>query len=193
MSTVAARLTVDEYDRMVEHGILPQTNRFELIDGRIVEKDVKSLEHSAGSEGCWRAIERSLPAGWHVRIEKPVRIPSRASEPEPDVSVARGTYRDHITRHPGPEGVALVVEVTRTTVAKDRALARVYGPGGIPAYWIVNVPRRQIEVYSAKEPGRYPPAQIYREHESVPLIIDGRAVARIPAADLLPASQKKAP
>src|SRR4051794_40646306 len=36
MSTSATRLTIDEYDRMVDAGILPETNRLELIDGRIV-------------------------------------------------------------------------------------------------------------------------------------------------------------
>ena len=41
MST-ATKLTTDAYDRMVAAGILPETNRLELIDGRIVEKDVKN-------------------------------------------------------------------------------------------------------------------------------------------------------
>ena len=33
MSTITKRLSVDQYDQMVEHGILPETNRFELIKG----------------------------------------------------------------------------------------------------------------------------------------------------------------
>ncbi len=191
MSTITGRLTVDEYDRMLAKGILPETNRFELIEGRIVEKEVKRPEHSTGSEACWRVIDRSLPAGWHVRVEKPVRIPNRSSEPEPDVSVVQGDYEDYSHRHPDPQDVALVVEVTRTTAAKDRALARVYGPGGIPVYWIVNVPRRQIEVYTLKEPGRYPPPVILREKQSVNLIIAGKIVATIPVAKLLPPKPKR--
>ena len=47
MSTITKRLTVDQYDQMVENGILPETNRFELIKGRIVEKD----DEEAGSLG----------------------------------------------------------------------------------------------------------------------------------------------
>ena len=31
MSRTTKRLTVDQYDQMVENGILPQTNRLELI------------------------------------------------------------------------------------------------------------------------------------------------------------------
>src|SRR5271166_1932662 len=137
MSTSVKGLTVDQYDRMVEKGILPETNRFELIEGKLVEKMTKGGKHSASSERTWRAIHALLPPGWHVRIEKPVRIPQRRSEPEPDVSVARGGIDDYEDRHPGPSDVALVVEITRSSAAQDRKLARVYGGGGIPAYWIV--------------------------------------------------------
>ena len=45
MTRIANRLTVEQYDRMVENGILPETNRFELIFGRIVEKDVKGPKY----------------------------------------------------------------------------------------------------------------------------------------------------
>ncbi len=186
MSTAVSGLTVDQYDRMVEKGILPETNRFELIEGKLVEKITKGGKHSASSERTWRAIHAHLPAGWHVRVEKPVRIPQRRSEPEPDVSVVRGGIDDYEDRHPGPPDVVLVVEVTRSSVAKDRKLARVYGGGDIPAYWIVNLPKRQLEVYSSPVNGTYPTSRILGETESVDLVIEGRVVGRIAVADLLP-------
>jgi len=198
VSTITKRLTVDQYDQMVEHGILPETNRFELINGRIVEKEVKKPPHSVATGLCLDALGRSLPAGWHVRKEEPVRIPSRRSEPEPDLSVARGAIRDYETRHPGPDDIALVVEVTRSSVAKDRALARVYGGGGIPVYWIVNIPRRRLEVYEGPGPqqgrgGQYPASKILNESESVNLVIDGQVVGQIAVADLLPRAKGGAP
>jgi len=193
VSTITKRLTVDQYEQMVEHGILPETNRFELIRGRIVEKDVKNPAHPTATDLTRRAIERLLPAGWYVRKEDPVRIPKRRSEPEPDVSVVRGAIKDYATRHPDPEDVALVVEVTRTSVAKDRrgeprlrGRARVYGGGGIPAYWIVNLPRRRLEVYANPIGGAYPAPKILGETESVDLVIQGQVVAQIAVADLLP-------
>ena len=160
MSTASRGLTVKQYDRMVEKGILPETNRFELIEGRIVEKDVKNPAHPTATRRTMRAIERLLPPGWHVRKEDPVRIPNRRSEPEPDLAVVRGDDDAYEDRHPGPQDVALVVEVTRSSVAKDRKLARVYGRGGIPVYWIVNLPRRQLEVYSTPYRWPRPPERI---------------------------------
>jgi Uma2 family endonuclease len=186
MSTIAKRLTVDQYDQMVENGILPETNRFELIYGRIVEKDMKDPAHRVATLSTAEAIRRLLPPGWHVANEQPVRIPRRRSEPEPDVSVVRGSIGDYTDHHPGPADITLVVEVTRTTAAKDRKLARVYGGGNIPVYWIVNIPARQLEVYSNPAGGLYPPPTILGETESVDLIIAGTVVGRIAVADLLP-------
>jgi len=88
--------------------------------------------------------------------------------------------------HPGRADVALVVEVTRSSVAKDRKLARVYGPGGIPVFRIVNIAGRQLEVYSDPIGGAYPAPRILGEAESVELIIEGQHVGKIAVRDLLP-------
>jgi Uma2 family endonuclease len=186
MSTIMKRLSVEQYDQMVEHGILPETNRFELIEGRIVEKDVKDPVHPTIVDLTRVAIQRVLPAGWFIRKEDPIRIPNRRSEPEPDLAVVRGTIRDYATRHPDPGDVALVVEVTRSTVAKDRALAKVYGSGDIPAYWIVDVARRRLEVYENPVGGKYSSRRILGESDTVSLIIDGQDVGPIAVADFFP-------
>jgi Uma2 family endonuclease len=186
MRTMIQGLTVEQYDQMVKHGILPQTNRLELIEGRIVEKDVKDPLHPVIVDLTRQAIEAILPAGWFVRKEDPVRIPDRRSEPEPDLSVVRGSIRDYAKRHPGPADVALVVEVTRSTIAKDRALARTYGGGGIPAYWVVNVEKQRLEVYEAPVEGKYAPPRSLSRKEGVSFMIDGRELGLIPVASLFP-------
>ena len=72
-----------------------------------------------------------------------------------------------------------------------RGRARVYGRGGIPLYWIVNVPRRRLEVYAHPVPGAltggaYPTPKILAETESLELVIRGQVVGQIAVADLLP-------
>lgn len=102
MSTIARkRLSVAGYDKLIDYGILPETNRFELIRGRIVEKDVKGPEHRIATRQTLRAIERLLPVGWHANKEEPVGIPDSKSEPEPDISVVRGAVEDYADRNPG--------------------------------------------------------------------------------------------
>jgi Uma2 family endonuclease len=59
--------------------------------------------------------------------------------------VARsGTTRE--PRKPGPQHVGLIVEVSDSSLADDRAMARIYGPAGVPIYWIVNLIERRSPV-----------------------------------------------
>jgi Uma2 family endonuclease len=177
-----ARLSVETYEAMIASGAFGENDRIELIEGALVEKMTKKPSHSTASELCAEAIRGVLPPGWHVRIEKPVRISARDSMPEPDASVVRGAIRDYEDRDPNPDDVALVVEVSYTTVRADRALAASYIGGGIPVYWIVNLQDRQLEVYTE---GASAPA-VLTEAQSVDLIVGGHTVSRILVADLLP-------
>src|SRR4051794_40868038 len=129
-------ITVDEYDRMVESGALPEDSRVELIEGELVAKISQRVKHTTSAEKCRRMIERRLAAGWHCRTERPVRIPSKNSETQPDVSIVRGDVDDYDDHHPGPGEISMVVEIALSSLADDRAMAVVYGGGGIPVYWI---------------------------------------------------------
>ncbi|WP_165225245.1 Uma2 family endonuclease [Aquisphaera insulae] len=176
---VPYRVSVDQYAAMVARGIFTKQDRLELIEGMLVRKMTKGRRHSRASENCRRAIERALPEGWHLEVEKPVRLPLRSSMPEPDLFVARGEVDDYEDLDPGPPDVALVVEVSDTTLAADRALAATYLNGGIPSYWIVNLPERTLEVYTAA--GR----EILAEDADVTLFVDDQPIARLRVADFL--------
>ncbi len=189
MSTGIKGLSVETYEKMVRKGILPETNRFELIRGRIVEKDVIGPGHRIATRKTLEAIERRLPGGWHANKEEPVGVPGSRSEPEPDASVVRGQPEDYPDRNPGAGDVALVVEVTRTSAATDRKLAGVCAAGGVPACWIVNLPRRQVEIHEQPCGGRYLATRTLRETEVVDLVIDGQFIGQIPLLELLPQSQ----
>ena len=183
---VPYRLSVGQYEAMVASGAFTKRDRLELIEGILVQKMTEGRKHSAGTIKVRQTIEAVLPPCWHVRIETPVRIPNRDSMPEPDVSVARGAADDYLDLDPGPDDVALIVEVSDATLAADRALAATYGGGRISVYWIVNLIDRQIEVHANPVDGAYPAPVIIPETGQVDLVIDGQVVARIPAADLLP-------
>jgi Uma2 family endonuclease len=189
LSTIGNRLTVDQYDLMVANGILPEVTYLELIEGKIVEKCHMSPPSACAAGLCADALRGVVPRGWYVRQCGPVRIPQRDSEPEPEVSVVRRKPRDYLKRHPGPEDVALVVEVTRygdCDLDLNRELASTYGAGGIPVYWIMNVKGSQLEVYANPTGGAYPAPTILGETESVDLVIDGQVVGTIAVGDLLP-------
>ena len=179
------RITVDEYDRIVAAGALDDPKKIELIDGYLVTKLAKSPEHGYSTKEVIKALDRFLPAGWTSRKEEPVRIPVY-DEPEPDVTIVRGTDADYRHRIPEPADVGLLVEVSRTSVSPDRQMANVYGRSGIPVYWIVNLIDRQIEVYTDPGPAGYRNRADYTSGQQIPVVIDGRQCGRIAVDDTLP-------
>ncbi|MHB1560636.1 MAG: Uma2 family endonuclease, partial [Isosphaeraceae bacterium] len=124
---------------MVASGILKSSPRFHLIRGYLVARMTQNPPHRVADELCGAELARVVPAGrFHISAARPVRFPGRDSEPEPDRSVVRGTPRAYERHHPGPEDIALVVEIADSSLADDRKLAEVYGPAGSPANRIVN-------------------------------------------------------
>jgi Uma2 family endonuclease len=181
------RLTVEQYEAMRAAGILGEDDAVELIDGLLVTKMTKKPPHVVACELTFWAIHGILPPGWRPRWESPVRTPKR-SEPEPDISVVRGEDpRANTQLHPGPDDVALLVEVAESSLGFDRrAKLRIYAAAGIPYYWIINLVDRQLEVYSEPHSAGYRSRQVLGPEEQVALVIDGREVGRLNVADLLP-------
>jgi len=86
---------LEKYEAMVRSGVFTNRDRLELIEGYLVTKMTKYPPHTVSSQLCRVRLDRILPPGWHLRIEGPIRIPSRASMPEPDLVVTRGEIRDY--------------------------------------------------------------------------------------------------
>jgi Uma2 family endonuclease len=179
------RITVDEYDRIIASGSLNDPKRVELIDGYMVTKMAKSPEHSFSTKEALKALDRLLPPGWTSRKEEPVRI-APYNEPEPDISVVKGSDADYRHRLPEVPDVGLVVEVTRTNVSADPLQGNLYGRAGIPVYWIVNLIDRQIEVYTDPGPTGYASRNDFISGQHVPVVIDGVQQGQIAVDDILP-------
>ena len=65
-------------------------------------------------------------------------------------------------------------------------MVAVYGRGGIPVYWILNLIDRQVEVYSGPQPDGYAMRTVYRSGQHVPVVLDGTIVGHIAVDDVLP-------
>ena len=158
----------------------------ELLNGVLVTKMPKNPLHSTVTGRCYRALDRLMPSGWHVRKEEPVRI-SGFDEPEPDLAVVRGGEDDYAQRHPLPDDIALIVEVAESSLTRDRGeKADVYARAGIAVYWIINLVDRQIEAFSNAVGGAYPHPMIFRGLDSIPHLIAGQTIGQIAVADLIP-------
>jgi Uma2 family endonuclease len=182
---------LEQYERMVDEGILNTRDRVHLIDGILVAKMTQNDPHCTADDLVEAALQALIPAGWYIRAAKPIRLPDQNSKPEPDRAVVRGTIRDYTARTPGPADIGLVVEVSDSTLNDDRALVGIYGRAGIPVYWIVNLVHRQVEVYS--DPGRdgYGSRQTHEEGRSDPWSSTGGSSAGSPSTTSCPRDRRR--
>lgn len=179
------RFTVDEYLQMTESGILTEDDAVELIHGQIVEMSPENTPHRATIIKVTRVLVESLDADTYaVQTQSTLPLDDR-NAPEPDLAVLRGTPDDLMQ---GELPAALVIEVADTSLERDRTVKqRLYAQAGIPAYWIVNLAAREIEVFTD------PQGERYRERTTVPetaaLDVPVTPPVSVEVQDLLPASR----
>jgi Uma2 family endonuclease len=157
----ALPISVEQYHRLGQAGIIPQHT--ELLRGVIVEKMIKSPEHSWLVQRLVDWLRDNVPAGWHVRQEQPLTLAD--SEPEPDVAVVRGEPGDYRIAHPST--AALVIEVAIWSEALDREKANACAAAGVAEFWLVLPHRRAIEVLTAPSPGGYAHRRVVAEDEEI--------------------------
>ena len=142
--------TVDEYHQMLKTGILSADERVELVHGHILEMSPQEPPHSATTRRASRYLDRLLEDLADVRTQLPITLRPK-SEPEPDIAIVRLDPDEYGDRHPSVEDIFWVIEISDTTLRKDREQkALAYAAAGIPEYWILDVNRRQV--YILREP-----------------------------------------
>ena len=181
-----ARFSVAQYHRMIESGAFTEDDRIELIEGWVVKQMAKGPGHEYSTGQLDQVLRERVPAGWHVRNQAPITLAT--SEPEPDLSIARGERSAYRARHPEARDLALVVEVSDTSLHTDRLKGKTYGDAGIAEYWIVNLVERCVEVYSApSKTSERGYANLTLVHDGeIELVIDEQSCGRIAIATLLP-------
>jgi hypothetical protein len=183
------RITVDRYHEMIEAGLLTENDRLELLEGFIIEKMTVNPPHSFTTDQIRDELMAVIKSGYFVKSQQPITTDD--SEPEPDVIVVQGNKRDFVKRHPEPQDVPLVVEVSDSTLHQDQTWKkRIYAQAGIAIYWIVNLSERHIEVYSRpsgpSDNPTYHQLKTYRETDEIPIILNNQETAHLKVRDLLP-------
>lgn len=182
------RLSVNQYHAIVTAGILTENDPVELLEGCLITKMAKNPSHARSTGYLFDALIRLLPLGWHLVVQDPITLAD--SEPEPDITIVRGSRDDYPGRHPEPNEIALVIEVADSSLSIDRKWKkRLYAAAGIPAYWVVNLPDKVIEVYTkpsgSAASAEYQHQQDYGLADTLPFILDDQPIGNLAVAQLL--------
>ncbi len=144
--------TVEEFYRAAAAGDFDDPDRLELVHGRL-NRIMQGDRHANLCTRLSRQLRRALDPPLFARDEKPVHI-AFDGEPIPDVMF---TYQEQYEgRHPFPEDLALLVEVSDTSAAYDLGeKALLYAQAGITDYWVVLVNEAAIVRHREPTPEGY--------------------------------------
>jgi Uma2 family endonuclease len=162
-------LTVSEYHKMAEVGILDEDDRVELINGEIIEMSPIGKLH-VNRVNRITSIFKKLPDEKAIlSIQNPISI-APYSEPEPDISLLEFKADFYEEELPKAENVLLVIEVADTSLGYDREIKKpLFANAGIPELWIVNIEDEQVEVYKNPLNGDYVSRQIFKRGQTIHL------------------------
>lgn len=150
--SLALKLTVAEYDTMVAKGAFDDLNqKIELVYGEIQAMNPAGPAHDHCIEflNQW-SVRNADPEHSSVRVQSGLSLPELDSRPEPDIAWVK--RRRYVDRHPGADDVQLIIEVSDSSLLRDRNIkAGLYAKAGIGEYWIVNASEECIHVF--RNPG----------------------------------------
>lgn len=175
------RISVKEYDAMIESGVFDEDDRIELLNGAIIEKMPKGTKHAALNDIIAARLIQKLAENACVRNQNPVWL-DEFSEPEPDIVLAKPPLEKYYNRHPIPEDVFLILEVSDSTLGYDRrAKSLAYSKAGIRQYLLLNVREQTIEDYRQPSADGYQSKQTY--HAGQIFNLDAFPEVSLPVSD----------
>jgi Uma2 family endonuclease len=176
------RWTKREYNDLVAKGAFSGQHIY-LFRGELIEMSPQYRPHAFAVTALNEVLHLAfgIRQGFKLRPQLPFEVPGD-SMPEPDLLVC--TDAQHL-RVPHPDQAVLVIEVADSSLRDDHEKALEYAGAQVPEYWIVDVNRRQVELYrhpapdaTARHGFRYPPPQIIAATESIELLSKpGAAIA----------------
>lgn len=96
------KLTVQQYHKMIESGILTEDDRVQLIRGEIVEMSPIVTKHAACVNRLINLLVQLLGKGAIVAAQNPVTLNDN-SEPRSDVALLKPRDDFYATAHPQPQ------------------------------------------------------------------------------------------
>jgi Uma2 family endonuclease len=149
------KLSVTDYHRMGEAGILHEDDRVELIQGELIEVAPIGSRHASMVSQLTYVLTQAAGTTAFLWAQNPIALPPD-SEPQPDIALLKPRTDYYAGSLPGPEDVLLVIEVADTTLAYDRDVKLpLYAQHGIPEVWLFDVQAGSFSIYRDPSPQGY--------------------------------------
>lgn len=149
------RLTVADYYRMAEAGVLAPTARVELIEGEVIDMPPIGTRHHSAVMRLTALLSAAAGDRAIVSVQGPLRL-GELSEPEPDLMLLAPRPDFYATAHPSAGDVLLLIEVADTSARYDREIKLpLYARHGVAEVWIVDLEARLVRFFRKPEGDAY--------------------------------------
>jgi Uma2 family endonuclease len=149
------RITVDEYYRMAEVGLIAPDARTELIEGEVIEMPPIGSPHASAIDRLEHLLRPNLGESARIRVQHPVHL-DNYSEPQPDLAVVLPKNDFYHSNHPTPADIYLIVEVSQSSFRMDfEVKATLYARHLVPEVWVIDLERSQIHFLRSPRNGVY--------------------------------------
>jgi Uma2 family endonuclease len=139
-------ITVADFKKMCESGILKPDERVELVDGELIALPRMNAPHASIVARVTSVLMRRLGEATLVWAQLPLVV-SEFSQPQPNVTLLRLRDDYYSSRLPEPDDQFALIEVSDSMLPYDRgAKLRIYAKAGIADYWIIDVNGGTIEI-----------------------------------------------
>ncbi len=149
------RITVTDYYRMAEVGLLAPDARVELIDGEVVDMAPIGSQHASVVARLAQQAMQLVGQRAVVWSQNPLRL-DELTEPEPDLMLLAPRTDFYASAHPGPADVLLLIEVSHTSARYDREIKLpLYARHGVQEVWMVDLYAACVRFFRKPEGGQY--------------------------------------
>lgn len=181
----AHRVSLSEYHRMGEAGILGPGLRTELIDGEVIEMPPIGHPHAGTVDLLANRLGGVVSKRALLRVQGPIWLDDY-SEPLADIALLRPRADYYRSAHPGPADVLLVIEVADSSLSYDREvkLPR-YALAAVPEVWLVDLSGRRLLIHRRPEGGRWSDVETVADLAAVPVPLADGQPALIDLTDLV--------
>ena len=198
MVSTTYKWSIDRWHELVDSGVL-EGQKVELLEGDIVVRwsaptaslanplsglSPEGFEHSFTNESIVIYLRDKLSGLAHVKESHPITLDN--SEPEPDIAIVKLPLTIYRTRHPYPQDIYWLIEVSQRTLkkAEQRGLGGfpherlfqedlqqkviTYARNGIPEYWVIDLKNKKLIIHTQPRQDKYLQVVEYRSGKLTP-------------------------
>jgi Uma2 family endonuclease len=145
--------SVTEYHQMIDTGLL-EDKPVQLLEGEIIEMSPEGPLHTSINYSVAEYLRELLRGRAIIREAHPVTLDN--SEPEPDIAIVASPYTNYLTRHPYPQDIYWLIEVSDRTLKRDLEEKTItYARNSICEYWVIDLPHQKLWVFNQPQNSQY--------------------------------------